>query len=101
MTIVSRSRVRGIAACAAVAVIGTGVAACGSKKSQQTDAVSTALQTPGVRMVVIPKQRNDLRIVVPPCSAAQVDQQTTASPPGSNEIVVPRTALTETVAVQP
>ena len=39
-------------------LLATGLSACGSKK--QSEAVSTALQSPGVRTVVIPKQHADL-----------------------------------------
>jgi hypothetical protein len=81
-----------------------GVSACGGSSSsskKKTDPVTTAVMTPGVRTVVIPKQRNDISIVVPPCSEAQLSQELEEAPPGSNEIVVPENALTETVAIQP
>jgi hypothetical protein len=87
-----------------VAVLALGVSACGSKKKAAAapDPVAMALQTPGVRTVVIPKQRNgDLTIAVPPCSAAQVDQENTEVPPGSNEVVIPKESLAQTVAIQP
>src|SRR3954471_8969334 len=80
------------------------LSACGSSSSTKpkpADPVSMALQAPGVRTVVIPKQTTDLTIVVPPCSAAEVKQETTKAPPGSNQIVVPKSALDQTVAVQP
>jgi hypothetical protein len=81
----------------------TGLGACGGSKQQQQDPVSMAMQTPGVRMVVIPKQRQDLTVAIPPCSQAQATgtDASTAVPPGSNRIVVPKGAQTETVAVQP
>jgi hypothetical protein len=50
---------------------------------------------------VIPKQHASLTIVVPPCSQAQLKQETTRTPPGSNQIVVPKSALDQTVAIQP
>src|SRR3954468_21218007 len=94
---------------AALALVPLGLAAtlaaCGSssQQQQQQDPVSMAMQTPGVRMLVIPKQRHDLTVAVPPCSQAQaaVSQHSTQIPPGSNQIVVPKGALTQSVAVQP
>src|SRR4051794_41520813 len=81
------------------------VAACGSSSSQQAqqDPVTMAMQTPGIRMLVIPKQKHDLTVAIPPCSQAQATtaQGSTAIPPGSNQIVVPSGALTQNVAVQP
>jgi hypothetical protein len=87
----------------AVAAAAVGVGACGSKKQAQQDPVSMAMQTPGIRMLVIPKQRHDLTIAIPPCSQAQaaVEQTSAQIPPGSNQIVVPKGALTQSVAVQP
>jgi hypothetical protein len=95
----------------AAAIIGlscgivVGLSACGggSKKQQQQppDPVSMALQAPGVRTVVIPKQSNALTIVVPPCGSAETKQESTKTPPGSNQVVVPRSSLDQTVAVQP
>jgi hypothetical protein len=91
----------------AVALIGAtavGASGCGGSKKTQAkplDPVTTALQAPGVRTVIIPKQHADLTIVVPPCSAAQLKQETTKTPPGSNQIVVPNRALDQTVAIQP
>ena len=66
------------------------VSGCGSKKKAAAeDPVATAMQTPGVRTVVIPKQRNAVTVVVTPCSAAAVQQSgAKRKPPGSNEIVV-------------
>src|SRR4051794_24066606 len=78
--------------------------ACGSSSSMKptpANPVSLALQAPGVRTVVIPKQSSNLTLVVPPCSAAELKQETTKSPPGSNQVVVPKSALDQTVAVQP
>jgi hypothetical protein len=64
--------------------------------------VSTALQTPGVRQVVIPAQRADLTIIIPTCDQAETVQTgDTKPPPGSNRIVVPKGTQTETIAVQP
>jgi hypothetical protein len=85
-----------------VGVLALAVNGCGSKKKKMEDPVATAMMTPGMRTVVIPKQRNQVTVVVPPCTAAAV-QQTGAKrkPPGSNEIVVPRGTLTQTVAVPP
>src|SRR5919107_3393186 len=81
-----------------------GLTACGSSsssKSSASDPVASALSSPGVRVVLIPEQRNDLTIIVPPCSEAQTVQSgTTKAPPGSNEIVVPKGSLTEAIAVQ-
>jgi len=81
------------------------LSACGggSKGQMQPppDPTAMALQAPGVRTVVVPRQSNDLTVIVPPCSAAEIDQDTTDAPPGSNQVVVPRGALDQTVAVQP
>jgi len=85
-------------------VLAVGVSACGGSKKQTqppVDPVAMALQAPGVRTVVVPKQTNDLTIVVPPCSAAELKQETTKPPPGSNQVVVPQSALDQTVAIQP
>ncbi|MGI8595237.1 MAG: hypothetical protein ACR2ML_12900 [Solirubrobacteraceae bacterium] len=100
MTIRYRRVLSGIAAVSVAGSLGLGLSACGKKKMMM-DAVTTALMMPGVRVAVIPKQRADLKIVVPPCSAAKVSQGSTEIPPGSNEIIVPKGALTQTVAVQP
>ena len=88
----------------AVLTLASGLAACGSSSSTKpapVNPVSLALQAPGVRTVVVPKQSSDLTIVVPPCSAAELKQETTKAPPGSNQVVVPKSALDQTVAVQP
>src|SRR3954468_6949804 len=88
-------------------VLTLGLSACGgssssSSSSSSGDPVSTALQTPGVRQVVIPQQRADLTIVIPTCDQAEtVKAGSTKPPPGSNSIVVPKGTQTETVAVQP
>src|SRR4029453_11257286 len=75
------------------------VTGCGGSSS--SDAVSTALQMPGVRTVVVPKQHNDLTVMVPPCSVAAVSQTgASGPPPGSNTVVVPKGTLTQTVAIQ-
>jgi hypothetical protein len=98
---------RGVASAGAVSVLAVGLGACGgssssSSSSSSGDPVSTALQTPGVRQVVIPSQHADLTIVIPTCDQAQVLKPgATKPPPGSNTIVVPKGAQTETVAVQP
>ncbi|MDQ6848849.1 MAG: hypothetical protein M3070_02450, partial [Actinomycetota bacterium] len=85
----------------AVLIVGTlavGLSACGSKKmsAKPPDPVSMALQAPGTRTVVVPKQTSDLTIVVPPCSAADIKQDTSKTPPGSNQVVVPKSALDQT-----
>jgi hypothetical protein len=100
----SRGLLRGAGAVTLAGVLAFGVSACGGSKpmsSKPADPVSTALQAPGVRTVVIAKQSNDLAIVVPPCSAAELNQETTKAPPGSNQVVVPKSALDQTVAIQP
>lgn len=85
-----------------VALLALMAGGCGGKKKKKEDPVATAVATPGVRTLVIPKQRNAITVVVPPCTAAAV-QQTGAKrkPPGSNEVVVPEGTLTQTVAVPP
>src|SRR5437763_3002657 len=97
---------RAIPGAIATAVLGLGLTACGSSSSSSSssssDPVTSALQTQGVRTVVIPKQRNNLVIAVPPCSEAQTTGTGAKQPPpGSNEIIVPSGALTETLAIQP
>src|SRR3954451_14413200 len=88
-------------------VLTLGLTACGgssssSSSSSSGDPVSTALQTPGVRQVVIPSQHADLTVVIPTCDQAQtLKPGSTKPPPGSNTIVVPKGAQTETIAVQP
>jgi hypothetical protein len=58
--------------------------------------------TPGVRQVVIPSQHANLTIVIPTCDQAQtLKPGATTAPPGSNTVVIPKGAQTETVAVQP
>jgi hypothetical protein len=88
-----------------VGALAVGLTACGGgSKSTATappDPTSMALQAPGVRTVVVPKQSDDLTIIVPPCSQAEIKQETTKAPPGSNQVVVPASALDQTVAVQP
>jgi hypothetical protein len=85
-----------------------GLGACGgsssssSSSSSSGDPVSTALQTPGVRQVVIPSQHADLTVVIPTCDQAQtLKPGSTKPPPGSNTVVIPKGAQTETIAVQP
>src|SRR5919202_2090597 len=96
---------RAVAAAAGVAALALGLTACGgsssSSSSSSSDPVGNALSSPGVRVVLVPQQRNDLTIVVPPCSEAQTVQSgTTKAPPGSNEVVIPKGSLTEAIAVQ-
>ncbi|MDQ3849676.1 MAG: hypothetical protein M3296_03560 [Actinomycetota bacterium] len=84
-----------------VALLAMGTGGC-AKKKKKKDPVATALKTPGIRVVTIPKQRSDLTIYVPPCSQAQVQNPKSRRPPsGSNQIVVPRGSLTQSVAVPP
>lgn len=97
---------RGAVSAGAVVALGVALSACGgsssSSSSSSGDPISTALSTPGVRQVVIPAQRQDLTIVVPTCDqASTVKPGSTKPPPGSNSIVIPKSAQTETVAVQP
>ena len=85
-----------------IGVLALGTAGCGKKKKKMKDPVATVMETPGVRTVVIPKQRADVTVVVTPCSAAAVQQPgASRKPPGSNEVVVPKGGLTQTVAVPP
>src|SRR4051794_30803613 len=88
-----------------LSALAMGLTACGSSgggsSSASTDPVGAALSSPGVRVVLVPKQKSDLTIVVPPCSEAQTVQSgTTKAPPGSNEVVIPKNSLTEAIAVQ-
>ncbi len=98
---------RGTIAAGVATTLALGVSACGgssssSSSSSSGDPVSTALQTPGVRQVVIPQQRADLTIVIPTCDQAEtVRTGSTKPPPGSNTVVVPKGTQTETIAVQP
>jgi len=114
-TTVRRTAIAVIAALALAAAL----AACGSSSSSSssstssTDPVSMALQIPGVRTILLAKQRNDITIIVPPCpqegqqSAGQPSagvgstKESGKAPAGSSQIIVPKGALTETVAVQP
>jgi len=86
-----------------IAALALTAAGCGSSSSSSsTDAVQTALQNPGVRIVQINKQHGPLTVVIPPCSEAQVAQSGSPTPPpGSNQVTIPPGSLTETVAVQP
>ena len=85
-----------------IGVLALGTAGCSKKKKKMKDPVATVMETPGVRTVVIPTQRNDVTVIVPPCTAAAVQQSTAKrKPPGSNEILVPKGGLTQTVAVPP
>jgi len=83
-----------------------GVGACGGgssakKTAPPPDPVTMALMAPGVRTVVIPKQSTALTVVVPPCGLAETEQETTRTPPGSNQVIVPTSALEQTIAIQP
>ncbi|MDQ3678127.1 MAG: hypothetical protein M3401_15245 [Actinomycetota bacterium] len=85
-----------------IGIFALGTGGCGKKKKKKKDPVATAMATPGVRTVVIPKQRNDVTVVVTPCTSAAVQQPgAKRKPPGSNELVVPKGTLTQTVAVPP
>jgi len=86
-----------------VGLLALGASGCGGKKKKkEEDPVATAIMEPGVRTLVIPRQRNDVTIVVTPCTAAAAQQGSVKrKPPGSNEIVVPRSTLRQTVAVPP
>jgi hypothetical protein len=79
--------------------------ACGGGSSttapKPPDPVQMVLGAPGVRTVVIPEQRSDVTIAVPPCSAADIDPETTRAPKDSNRIVVPKSKQEQTVAVPP
>jgi hypothetical protein len=98
---------RGVASAGLAAALAAGLGACGgssssSSSSSSGDPISTALQTPGVREVVIPSQHADLTVVIPTCDQAQtLKPGSTKPPPGSNTVVVPKGAQTETIAVQP
>src|SRR2546423_5845436 len=100
-----RVGIYGVAVAASVAAVG--LTACGgssssSSSSSSGDPVSMALMTPGVRQVVIPAQHQDLTVVIPTCDQAQtLKPGSTTPPPGSNTVVVPKGAQTETIAVQP
>jgi len=92
----------GVACALAVALSACGGSSSSSSSSSSGDPVSTALQTPGVRQVVIPAQRADLTIIIPTCDQAEtVKTGDTKPPPGSNRIIVPEGTQTETIAVQP
>jgi hypothetical protein len=89
--------------------VATGLAAvaggCGGGSSttapKPPDPVQMVLQAPGVRTVVIPEQRADLTVAVPPCSAADIDPETTRVPEGSNRVVVPKSTQEQTIAIPP
>jgi hypothetical protein len=101
--VVSRGVLRAVALIGLAGALGIGIGACGSKKKMMPppDPVTMALQAPGVRTVVVPRQHGALTIVVPPCGLAELKQETTKTPPGSNQVVVPQSALDQTVAIQP
>src|SRR3954470_14696301 len=102
-----RMRLRLAGGAFAVGIAALGLTACGgssssSSSSSSGDPVSTALMTPGVRQVVIPAQHQDLTVVIPTCDQAQVLKPgSTKPPPGSNTVVIPKGAQTESIAVQP
>src|SRR5829696_8052701 len=99
-----RRRARRAMVGSGLGLLALGLTACGSSSSSSSsssDPIGNALSTPGVRVVLVPAQRQDLTVVVPPCSEAQTVQSgTTKAPPGSNEVIIPKGALTEAVAVQ-
>ena len=95
-------RVLWAAALAVLAAVALSACGGGSKsKTPPPDPVTMALQAPGIRAVIVPKQSNALTVVVPPCSTASLRQSSTRTPPGSNQIVVPKSAVDQTVAIQP
>ena len=85
----------GIAA-TGLAALAMSLTACGGGgggggASATSDPVGAALSSPGVRVVLVPEQKQDLTIVVPPCSEAQTVQSgTKKAPPGSNEVIIPK-----------
>src|SRR4051795_1722760 len=105
MTGVSTRVPRAMVVASGLAAMAVGLTACGgsssSSSSASTDPVGAALSSPGVRVVLVPQQKNDLTIVVPPCSEAQTVQSGTKKlPPGSNQVIIPKGSLTEAIAVQ-
>lgn len=78
------------------------LAGCGSSSSSTpppaVNPTQLALSAPGVRTVIVPKQRSAITIVVPPCSAAGGQG---SPPPTSNQIVLPKGTAAQTVAIQP
>src|SRR3569833_3762497 len=86
---------------AVIALGGCGSASKSSGAATPPDPVQMALAAPGGRTVLVPEQRGDLTSVVPPCASAKVDQESSVIPPGSNQVVVPKASLAQTVAVQP
>lgn len=78
------------------------LAGCGSSSSSTpppaVNPVQMALSAPGVRTVIVPKQRAPITIVVPPCSDAGGIGKT---PPTSNQVVLPKGTAAQTVAIQP
>src|SRR5947207_1686477 len=90
-----------------IGALALGLTACGgssssSSSSSSGDPVSTALQTPGVRQVVVPQQHQDLTVVIPTCDQAQTMKAGSTKPPaGSNTVVIPKGTQTESIAVQP
>ncbi len=103
---VGTARTVRVATLGVVALLALGLGACGGSKKKSkapptVDPVAMALSAPGVRTVVIPRQREELTIAVPPCGSAQVSQETTETPPGSSQIVIPKGSLAQSVAVQP
>ena len=95
---------RGVLGAASAALL-LAVAGCGGGSSttapKPPDPVQMVLQAPGVRTVVIPEQKSDITIAVPPCSEADIDPETTKVPRGSNRIVVPKSTQEQTIAIPP
>jgi len=85
----------------AIGVGGCGGGSSAKKTAPPPDPVTMALMAPGVRTVVIPKQSTALTVIVPPCGLAETEQETTRTPPGSNQVIVPTSALEQTIAIQP
>src|SRR5436190_1065004 len=77
------SGLAGLVRAGGAAVIAVAVTGCGGGSSS-SDAVSTALQMPGVRTVVVPKQHNDLTLVVPPCTPSSGSGGAGGVPQGAN-----------------
>jgi hypothetical protein len=96
---------RGVLRAAVAVGVVAAASGCGGGSSttapKPPDPVQMVLQAPGVRTVVIPEQRNDLTVAVPPCSAADVDPESTRTPKGSNRIVVPKSTQEQTIAIPP
>jgi hypothetical protein len=96
---------RGVLRAAATVGLAAAAIGCGGGSSttapKPPDPVEMVLKAPGVRTVVIPEQKNALTVAVPPCTAADIDPETTRPPEGSNRIVVPKSTQEQTVAIPP